>query len=70
MTGASIFVMLIESCVGSAMVIYGWRQKEPVALAFGVGLTLLPYFVHNAWVSGLLGVILVALFFTVRKSFD
>jgi len=70
MTGGSLFVVLIESCVGSAMALYGWRQKESLALSFGVAIVLLPYLVHNAWLSGLLASGLVALFFAIRKWID
>ncbi|MCP4641933.1 MAG: hypothetical protein GY851_15940 [bacterium] len=67
MTGTWMFVALIESCVGSAMALFGWRQRESVSLVFGIALTLLPCLVHNAWISALTGLGLVVLFFVVKR---
>ena len=68
MTASWLFVALIESCVGSAMALYGWKHKEPVPLVFGIALTLLPCLVHNAWISALTGLVLVVLFFLIKKT--
>ena len=69
MTGTWMFVALVETCAGSAMALYGWKQREPVPLVFGVALTLLPCIVHSAWLSALAGLGLVGLFFVVKKAF-
>ena len=68
MTGAWMFVALIETCVGSAMALYGWKQKESLSLAFGIALTLSPCLVHSAWISALMGLVLVVIFFMVKKA--
>jgi hypothetical protein len=68
MTGSWMFVALIETCIGSAMALYGWKQKEPISLAFGIVLTLFPCLVHNAWLSALTGVGVVVLFLVVKKA--
>jgi len=68
MTGAWLFVALIETSVGSGMALYGWKQRESVALGFGILLTIVPGVASEAWISALLGVGLVALFFVVRKA--
>ena len=68
MTATWMFVALIETCVGSVMALYGWKQKESVSLVFGIVLTLLPCLVHNAWISALTGLGLVVLFFVVKRT--
>ncbi len=68
MTGTWMLVALIETCVGSGMALYGWKQKESVSLVFGIVLTLLPGLVHDALISGLAGLGLVTLFFVVKRA--
>ena len=68
MTASWLFVALIESCVGSAMALHGWKQKEHLSLGFGIVLTLLPGVVHNAWLSALTGLVLVVLFFLIKRA--
>ena len=68
MTASWLFVALIESCVGSAMALYGWKQKDSLSLGFGIVLTVLPGFVHSAWLSALTGLGLVVLFFLIKKA--
>ena len=68
MTGAWMFVALIETCVGSAMALYGWKQKESVSLAFGVILAFFPVLVHDALLSGLMGLLIVVLYYVVKKA--
>lgn len=69
MTGSWMFVALIETCAGSAMALYGWKQREPVPLAFGVALTIVPCIIYSAWLSALIGLGLVVLFFVVQREF-
>ena len=67
MSGSWLFVALIETCVGSAMAIYGWKQREPVALVFGIALSLLAGVVRDAGLSALVGLGLVVLFLLVKQ---
>jgi len=68
MTGSWMFVALIETCVGSAMALYGWKQKESVSLAFGVILASFPVLVHDALLSALMGLLIVVLYYVVKKA--
>jgi len=70
MTGTWMFVALIETCAGTAMAFYGWKQREPVPLVFGIVLTLVPCIVYDALLSGLAGLGVVVLFFVVKQGFD
>ncbi len=67
MTTAWMFVALIETCVGSATALYGWRQKEPWSLTLGIALTLVPGFVHTAWITMLAGLGLLSLLFVAKR---
>ena len=66
-TGAWLFVALIESCVGTAMALYGWRQHRSLPLVFGVGIAAVPGVLRTAWLAGLIGAGLLAIFAVVRK---
>ncbi|NIA14030.1 MAG: hypothetical protein GWP08_08110 [Nitrospiraceae bacterium] len=50
------------------MALYGWKQKKPMPLVFGILLSLLPGLVHNAWISASTGLGLVVLFFVIKKA--
>lgn len=67
-TASWMFVALIESCVGSAMAFYGWKQRDSLSLVFGIVLTLAPGLVSNAWILASMGLGLVILFFVVKKA--
>lgn len=60
---------LIASAVGTAMLVYAIRQKEPYSLIFGMVISALPMLVS----SGLLMVVALTattgLFVTIKKYF-
>ncbi len=68
MDGLSMFVMLIAGAVGAGMVIYGIRQKEPLSLAFGVVISVVPWFLPGVS-AAVASVALIGLFMAVRKRF-
>ncbi len=70
MSATWMFVALVETCVGSAMALYGWKQRESVSLVFGIALTVLPGIVREGWIAALVGVGFVVLFFVVKRTYD
>ena len=66
MDGLSMFVMLIAGAVGTGLVIYGIRQKEPVPLAFGVAVSVVPWMLPG-WLAAIASVALIGVFMAVRK---
>ena len=66
MDSLSIFVMLIAGAIGTGLLIYGIRQKEPAPLAFGVALSIVP-FMMPGWLAAIASVGLIALFMAIRK---
>jgi hypothetical protein len=64
---AWLFIAVIAGAVGSAMFIYGIRQKRPVPLVFGVLIGGYCYLVHTAWIALLIGIVLIAAFIVVQK---
>ena len=68
MTAPWMFVALIETSIGSAMALYGWKQQESVSLSFGAALIVFPCLVHNAWILALTGLGVALLFFIVKNA--
>ena len=66
MDGLSMFVMLIAGAVGTGLLIYGIRQKEPAPLAFGVAISIVP-FMMPGWLAAVVSVGLIVLFMAIRK---
>lgn len=60
-------VAVVTGAVGTAMLVYGIRQKEPLPLGFGIALGLVPMLVSSGWAAALLSVAVVALFIVIRK---
>jgi hypothetical protein len=66
--GLSMFVMLVAGAVGTGLGIYGVRQKEPVSLAFGVAISVVPWFLPG--VSAMIAsAALIGMFMVMRKRF-
>jgi hypothetical protein len=57
---ASILWGVLFGAIGTGYFIYGKNQRSPVPLVCGVALVLLPYFMPNAWVLVLVGVVIMA----------
>lgn len=66
-SGLWFLVAVITGAVGAGVFIYGVRQKEPVSLAFGVIISIIPMFVSSAGLAAILSVAAIALFIVVRK---
>jgi len=64
--GFSMLVMLIAGAVGTGLLIYGVRQKEPASLAFGVAISVVPWMMPG-WLAALVSVGLIVLFVAIRK---
>ncbi|MGE5336998.1 MAG: hypothetical protein ACM3PU_04165 [Gemmatimonadota bacterium] len=57
---------LLFSSIGLGFFIYGRKQQRIVPLACGLGLMAYPYFVPNATLVVIVGVVLVAIPYFVR----
>ncbi len=62
-------VTFLAGVVGTGMVIYGIRQKEPAPLAFGVAISLVPLVLGAGIFSAALSIGLVVVFMAGRKYF-
>ncbi len=58
---ANLFWGVILGSIGLGFVMYGRRQRRAAALAAGVALCVLPYFVTNPWLLASLGLGAMAL---------
>ena len=58
---ASVWWGMLFGAIGMGYCVYGKRQSAPSALACGIGLVAFPWFVSNAWLMVLVGVVLMAI---------
>lgn len=57
---------VIFGSIGLGLFVYGKRQKAIIPLLCGIGLIVSPYFISNAYILILSGVILVALAYFIK----
>jgi len=57
---------LLFGSIGFGFFLYGRKQKAVVPLITGIALCVVPYFIANAYVLVMVGVILMAIPFFVR----
>ncbi|HOC71929.1 MAG TPA: hypothetical protein PKL54_03895 [Candidatus Hydrogenedentes bacterium] len=69
MSGGYMMVALVCGAVGTGMLVYGVRQKEPLVLAFGVAFGVLPMVLTGSWGSLIGALVLGAAFYGARKRF-
>jgi len=60
-------MMVVDSAVGAGMLLYGWRQREPLPLALGVVLNVLPFVPGSGLIQMILTSISFVAFFMLRK---
>ena len=60
-------VAILTSAIGTGMLVYAIRQKDPNTLLFGIGISVIPMLVSSGWAAALLSIIIMGLFFAVRK---
>ncbi len=64
-----LIVVVVTGAAGAAMAIYGFRQKAPLPLAFGVAISAVPLLTNIGWIAALISLALVALFIVIRKAY-
>jgi hypothetical protein len=60
-------VAIVTGAVGTAMTVYGIRQREPFSLVFGISIGAVPMFVSSGWAALLMSAGITAIFIIVRK---
>jgi len=63
---ASLIWGILFGSFGLAYFVYGKKQKKIMPLLCGVGLMIFPYFVTNATLIGIIGLLLVAIPWFIR----
>ncbi len=63
----SLFLSLIFSSIGLGYFLFGKRQQEFVFLGAGLALMIYPYIVSGAWMITVVGLVLLAGPFVVRR---
>jgi hypothetical protein len=58
---------IVTGAVGTAMLVYGIRQKEPLPLVFGIVIGLIPMFTGSGALATALFLALGAAFLVLRK---
>lgn len=57
---ANIIANLIFGTVGFVLLMYGWKNKEPKPLVFGLVISIFPFFITNAILIYVIGIGLIA----------
>lgn len=57
---ANIIANLIFGSVGFVFLMYGWKNKEPKPLVFGLGISIFPFFITNTILIYVIGTGLIA----------
>jgi len=58
---------VIFSAIGVGFFVYGKKQKATIPFLSGIGLMVVPYFISNAVILVIAGIILVALPFIIKR---
>jgi hypothetical protein len=64
----SLFASLIWGGIGSGFFAYGWKQKSAIALATGVAMVGLSYFIDSALYMSLAEVAVLVLMYWLKKQ--
>ncbi len=67
MTTATLLWGVLFSGIGIGFFIYGKKQKANVPLACGIGLMIYPYFISNTTLLVVIGLVLTAIPFFIRR---
>lgn len=62
----TLYAGVILGSVGLGYLVYGRKQKNPIALISGVALCGIPYFVSNILLLAAAGIALIAMPFLIR----
>jgi hypothetical protein len=60
-------VAVLTGAIGTAMAVYGIRQKDPLPLVFGIALGAVPMCTSSSILAAVLSVAVVALFIIIKK---
>jgi hypothetical protein len=66
MTPTALFWGILLGAIGGGYILFGMKQKRIVALACGLVLSCLPYFIASNWLVLLASAVLMWLPFRVR----
>ena len=67
MTAATLLWGVLFSGIGIGFFIYGKKQQANVPLACGIGLMIYPYFISDTALLVVIGVLLTAIPFFIRR---
>jgi len=62
-----LMTSMLFGAIGMGFMAYAKRQRDPVYLVTGIALCVFPYFVHSAWLSIAVGVLVIAFPFVLRR---
>lgn len=67
MTTSGLWTGMILGCIGGGYFIYGKKEANAPAMICGLLMCFMPYFISNIIVTGLLGLVLMALPIGIHK---
>ena len=62
----NIFLAMLFGAIGLGYIVYGKKQRRGIALVCGVALCAFPYFISNAILVIIVGIVLMILPFYLR----
>lgn len=66
-SGVWWLVVIVTGAVGTAMALYGMRQKEPMPLVFGVIIGVIPMVIKSGWAAAGVSVGVGVLYYVIRQ---
>lgn len=66
MDSTTLFAGLILGSLGMGYIVYGRRQRNPIALVSGVALCGMPYLISNMLLLVLVSIVFIALPFIIK----
>jgi hypothetical protein len=66
--GSSLFASLIWGGIGSAMFMFGWKQKSGIPLGIGMALVAISYFISSAVLMSVASVAVFVVMYCLKKQ--
>ena len=67
-SASSLFASLLWGCLGSAIMLFGWKQKSAIPLGGGLLMVLVSYFVSSALLMSVISLLIMAGMYWIWKK--
>ena len=70
MSPAVLFSAFLIGLVGMAMFVFGKKNEDPTVLFAGIGLSIIPMFIHTVWALWLISAGIIAGVYFLKRGVD